>query len=138
MVGFWDGSYMAHLGVPDMKIPITYAITYPKRMKTNVGYLDFDSLGSLDFEKADPEKYPCLGLAYQALSYKNSMAVAMNAANEICVEAFLDKRISFVDIPVIIEKIMEKHVDTDLKVYEDVLRTDMEIREKTTAVLGGL
>jgi len=138
MVGFRDGSYMAHLGVPDMKIPIAYAITYPQRMKTGCGYLDFDTLGSLSFEKADTDKYPCLGLAYQALSYKNSMAVAMNAANEICVEAFLDKRIRFPDIPVIIEKIMEKHVDTDLKLYEDVLRTDMEIREKTTSVLGGL
>lgn len=137
MVEFTDGAYLAQLSNPDMKIPIMYAITYPDRIDSKVQPIEFDKLAQLNFEKVEFNKYKCLKLAYDALEYKNSMNVVLNAANEECVEAFLNRKIRFIEISSIIEKIMNMHDDRDLTEYEDVMSLNNETREKTAEIIGG-
>jgi 1-deoxy-D-xylulose-5-phosphate reductoisomerase len=137
LVEFADCSYKAQLGYPDMKIPIAYAMTYPERYPVETVSLDFGMIGAIHFEDVDHKKFPCLGLAYRSLSYRNSMNVVLNAANEVSVDAFLDRRIGFTDIAHIIEKIMGDHMDRTLDTCDDVFDTDNEIRIKTREYIGG-
>jgi len=109
LVEFIDGSVKAQLGVPDMCIPIQYALTYPDRLKCPVKRLDLAKIKELTFELPDTKKFPCLKLAYIAGKTGGTMPAALNAANDVCVELFLNKKISFYQIPDIIERVMSKH-----------------------------
>jgi 1-deoxy-D-xylulose-5-phosphate reductoisomerase len=108
MVQFTDGSVKAQLGVPDMKVPIQYALSYPYRLDSNFPRLDFTKYASLTFEQPDMQRFPALGLAFQALKDGGNRPCVMNAANEAAVEAFLCGRIGFTDIPKLIEQAMQQ------------------------------
>jgi 1-deoxy-D-xylulose-5-phosphate reductoisomerase len=124
MVEYVDGCVMAQLGVPDMKAPIAYALTYPERVTTGVSPLDLTKLSGLVFMEPDTVKFPSLRLAYDALEGGESLPAVMNAANEVAVAAFLQGRIGFTDIPTIISKTMEAHSAAPLGTIEDVLLVD--------------
>jgi 1-deoxy-D-xylulose-5-phosphate reductoisomerase len=138
MVEYVDGCVMAQLGVPDMKAPIAYALTYPERVATGVRPLDLTVLSGLSFFNPDYARFPSLKLAYQAMESGESMPAVLNAANEVAVEAFLEGRIKFTDIPVIIEKTMDAHVPHALTSIEEVLSVDRWGREKSREFLGSL
>lgn len=129
MVQFKDGSILAQLGVPDMKLPIQYALTFPSRIKSNVDKLDFFKINSLTFEKPDINTFPCLGLAYEALKIGGTMPTVLNAANEELVIQFLNGKIGFYDIPDRIEKAMKRHTPIKQPTIEDILETDKDIRQ---------
>ncbi len=124
MVEYIDGCVIAQLGTPDMKAPIAYALSYPERVSTGVKPLDLTELSGLTFSKPDLERFPCLGLAYRALGEGESMPAVMNAANEVAVEAFLDGRISYLQIARLIEKTMDAHQAYRLGSIEEVLEAD--------------
>jgi 1-deoxy-D-xylulose-5-phosphate reductoisomerase len=107
MVELTDGSVIAQLGVTDMRLPIQYAFSYPERWEAPVPHLDLARMGPLEFQPPDPERFPCLRLAYAALEHGGTWPVVLNAANEVAVEAFLDGGLRFVDIPVVIERALE-------------------------------
>ena len=109
MVEFVDGSVKAQLGVPDMKVPLQYALTYPDHAPTEWPRLDLVETGQLTFEAPDLEKFPCIALAYTALGKGGSAPAALNLANDITVQAFLDDRIRFIDIPRLLETALENH-----------------------------
>ena len=98
MVRYRDGSVLAQLGNPDMRTPIAYCLGLPERIDSGVGELDFGALSALTFQKPDFDRFPCLKLAYQAMNAGGSAPCVLNAANEVAVAAFLDKRIKFTDI----------------------------------------
>ncbi|MBK6772454.1 MAG: 1-deoxy-D-xylulose-5-phosphate reductoisomerase [Ignavibacteria bacterium] len=128
MVEFIDGSIKAQLGIPDMKIPIQYAITYPDRINSVHSKMDFNLFNSLTFEKVDTDKFRCLKIAYDVIKEDSSSAVVMNAANEIAVDLFLNGRIDFLSIPDLIEIELERHTpssDTDL---ENIINIDKDTR----------
>lgn len=115
LVQFCDGSLKAQLGLPDMKLPIVYALSYPDRLHTSFKRFSFTDYPALSFEKPDTANFRCLPLAYSALEKGGNMPCIMNAANETAVNAFLNDRIRFMQIPDIIEKCMEKiHFSSDL------------------------
>jgi 1-deoxy-D-xylulose-5-phosphate reductoisomerase len=136
MVEYVDGCVMAQLGVPDMKAPIAYALTFPERVPTGVKPLDLTALAGLTFSNPDYDRFPALKLAYQALKSGESMPTVLNAANEVAVEAFLDGRIKFTEIPRVIEKIMTAHQPHALATIEEVLYVDLWGRDKTRELLG--
>lgn len=129
MVEYVDGCVIAQLGTPDMKAPIAYALSYPERVATGVKPLDLTTFSGLTFFKPDLDKFPCLGLAYRAISEGESMPAVMNAANEIAVDAFLDGRIGFVQIAETIERTMNAHCAHKLVSIDEVLKADMWSRE---------
>lgn len=136
MVEYVDGCVMAQLGVPDMKAPIAYALTYPERVPTGVKPLDLTTLSGLTFFNPDYARFPALKLAYQALAAGESMPAVLNAANEVAVEAFLGGMIKFTDIPLAIERTMDAHQPQALPTIEEVLLVDRWGREKTRELLG--
>jgi 1-deoxy-D-xylulose-5-phosphate reductoisomerase len=136
MVEYVDGCVMAQLGVPDMKAPIAYALTFPERVETGVKPLDLTSLSGLSFFPPDASRFPALRLAYQAMKAGESMPTVLNAANEVAVEAFLEGRIRFVDIPAVIEKTMSVHSPQPLASIEEVLFVDRWGREKGREIIG--
>ena len=109
MVEFNDGVIMAQLSVADMRIPIQYALSYPQRLPNSLPGIDFYRLNKMHFEKPDLKKFPCLALAYSAAASLGTMPAVLNAANEVSVNNFLNKRISFLAIPKIVEKVMRRH-----------------------------
>lgn len=128
-VEFVDGAVIAQLGLPDMKIPIQYALTYPKRLPMTGEKVSLTSIGNLTFYKPDTEKFKCLELAYRALNMGDSACVVLNSANEEAVRLFLDKRISFLNIGELIEKTMDKHeIIKDMNI-DDVEDLDLWSRE---------
>ncbi len=136
MVEYADGCVMAQLGVPDMKAPIAYALTYPERIPTGVKPLDLTALSGLTFLTPDYQRFPALKLAYDALAAGESMPAVMNAANEVAVEAFLKGRIGFTDIATSILRTMDAHKSRSLVTIEDVLSSDLWAREKTRSLIG--
>lgn len=129
MVEFVDGSIKAQLGVPDMKIPIQYALTYPDRTPANYGWVDFVKLGQMTFFEPDFDKFECLKIAYEVAKLKGTYPTVLNAANEIAVEAFLNGKIKFTKIPEIIKRALDAHkpkFDPDL---EDIFKADQETRK---------
>ncbi|HEY6837943.1 MAG TPA: 1-deoxy-D-xylulose-5-phosphate reductoisomerase [Geobacteraceae bacterium] len=136
MVEYVDGCVMAQLGVPDMKAPIAYALTYPERVATGVKPLDLTDLSGLTFFNPDHDRFPALGLAYRALNEGESMPAVLNAANEIAVEAFLAGKIGFTDIPRTIEKTMAAHQSHRLGSIDDVLHVDRWGREKAREIVA--
>jgi 1-deoxy-D-xylulose-5-phosphate reductoisomerase len=136
MVEYIDGSVIAQLGVPDMKGPIAYALTYPARVTSGVKALDLTTLSGLTFFNPDTERFPALGLAFRAADAGESMPAVMNAANEVAVEAFLEGRISFMAIAESIERVMDAHEVRSLATIEEVLEADRWGRMKAREVLG--
>lgn len=137
MVRYQDGSVMAQLGIPDMRIPIAYALSYPHRLKMNWRPLELTRLGELTFLPAEKKRYPALNLAYQALDAGGTMPAVLNAANEMAVAAFLEKRIGFRDIHRVIEKTMAAHTNTDPTEVEEILEKDRWAREKSASLIEG-
>lgn len=109
LVEFIDGSVLAQLAVADMRIPIQYALTYPKRINSSLKPLNLTEIGSLNFEEVDLDKFPCLRLAYKAAQVGGTMPTVLSSADEVAVQAFLDEKIRFTDIPVVIESVMDKY-----------------------------
>ena len=113
MVEFKDGSVKAQMGVPDMKIPIQYALTYPRHLEAQWERLDFKSLGNLSFQAPDYERFPCIKLAYNSLDKMGTTPAVLNMANDYCVYKFLNGEIKFTDIPMVIESAMNNHQWTE-------------------------
>ncbi|MBR5167148.1 MAG: 1-deoxy-D-xylulose-5-phosphate reductoisomerase [Salinivirgaceae bacterium] len=129
MVQFIDGSVKAQMGLPDMKLPIQYALSYPDRWPSDFGRINFKSQQPLTFEAPDLEKFRCLALAYEALGKGGNMPAIMNAANEVAVDAFLKGRIGFLDIAETIGKTMEQMPFVSQPTYDDYVATDRESRK---------
>lgn len=129
MVQFADGAVMAQLGTPDMRLPIMYALSYPERLSSSFPRLNFGALGELTFEKPDLEKFPNLRHAYTALQQGGNIPCVVNAANEVCVAAFLADRIRFNDMPRLIERAMEQAPFILKPTLEDYFATDKEVRK---------
>ena len=124
MVQFADGSVKAQLGTPDMRLPIQYAFSYPYRLPLTTERLDFSKLSSLTFEQPDPVRFRNLGLSFEALNQGGNMACILNAANEVCVAAFLKERIGFLQMSDVIERTMQKVDFIKAPTYEDYVATD--------------
>lgn len=135
MVEFVDGSVKAQLGVPDMKIPIQYALTYPDRSPLNGARVDFPKLHSMTFYQPDREKFRCLQLAFDALALGGTAPAAMNAANEIAVEAFLTRKVSFQRIPQLIEEALSSHRVRPQPELEHIIETDTSTRAFVRALI---
>jgi 1-deoxy-D-xylulose-5-phosphate reductoisomerase len=128
MIEMVDGSVIAQMGVTDMRHAIQYALTYPERYDSELPPLDLARLSSLHFEAPDLERFPCISLAYRALRTGGTLPAAMNAANEEAVQAFIDERISFADIPQVIKSVMDEHRTSDVKDLETVVDADRSAR----------
>jgi 1-deoxy-D-xylulose-5-phosphate reductoisomerase len=128
MVEFVDGSVKAQLGLPDMKLPIQFALTYPDRSPMNGARVDFPRLGSMTFFEPDRDKFRCLQLASDALGLGGTAPAVLNAANEVAVGAFLNRRISFEKIPLIIERALAKHTVRRSPELHDIVEIDRETR----------
>ena len=139
MVEFQDNSILAQLGNPDMRVPIAYAFSWPERVPFQEPGLDLFGPGaSLTFERVDEKTFPCLGYARKALEYGDSYAIALNGANEILVELFLQGRISFMDIPDKLGIIMEEHIPVPIDSIETILRVDRQVREEAARLAAGV
>ena len=128
MVQYEDGAVKAQLGMPDMRLPIQYAFSYPQRIKSSFDRLDFSLLKELTFEQPDTNRFRCLALAYEALNQGGNMACILNAANEVVVSAFLKERIPFLRMSEVIEETMAKVSFIHTPTYEDYVATDAEAR----------
>jgi 1-deoxy-D-xylulose-5-phosphate reductoisomerase len=128
MVEFVDGSVLAQLGPTDMRMPIQYALTYPERVASNQVALDWSKLKRLDFEKASTRRYPCLKLAREAMKKGGALPCALNAADEIAVAAFLERKLPFQGIPEVVERVLGRMPRMKLQKMEDVLSADAEAR----------
>jgi 1-deoxy-D-xylulose-5-phosphate reductoisomerase len=132
MIEFVDTSIIAQMGIPDMRVPIAYALTYPDRYESDLPSLDLSSIGNLTFEAPDFDRFPCLKLAMDAIEMGQTMPAVLNAANEIAVRAFLDRLITYKDISEIIRMVMYNHRPVPLQEMQDVLDADLWAREETT------
>ena len=135
MVSFIDGTVMAQLGIPDMKGAIAYALSYPDRLRLEHPVPDFVSIGAFTFEAPDLENFPCLALAHQACETDGTLPAVLNAANEVAVEAFLGKQISFLKIPEVIRKTMDRHTVIANPTLEDILRADRWARKEAHTLI---
>ncbi len=135
MVQFTDGSIKAQMGLPDMKLPIQYAFTYPDRLQTNFPRLDFDICNQLTFEKPDLERFRNLGFAYYAMEKGGNMPCILNAANELVVAAFLKEKIGFLQMSDIIEEVMMKAHFVAKPTYDDYVKTDAMVRVLTNQLI---
>lgn len=124
MVEYIDGSVLAQLGNPDMRTPIAYALGYPERIESGVGGLDLFKIARLDFEVPDTARFPCLALAFEVLRRGGTAPAVLNAANEVAVEAFLQNRIGFTEIPRLIEAVLEQVVIINARDVSDVVDAD--------------
>ncbi|MEN6525665.1 MAG: 1-deoxy-D-xylulose-5-phosphate reductoisomerase [Candidatus Polarisedimenticolia bacterium] len=138
MVEFKDGSIIAQLGAADMRHPIQYALTWPERLEGVVARLDLAALGSLTFERPDRDAFRCLDLAYHALAAGGDAPARLNAANEVAVRAFLDGRIGFLDIPELLQRVLDSEPTNPIVELEDVLSADRRAREAARAILAAL
>lgn len=136
MVEFCDGAIKAQLSQTDMRIPIQYALSYPQRLAVNYGFVDFVKLKSLNFFEPDFNKFPCLRLAFEAALAGGTLPAVMNAANEICVEHFLNQKIGFRDIPKFVEKVMLEHKNINCPNVKDIFVMDKWSRTRTNEIIG--
>lgn len=136
MVQFYDGSLMAQLGAPDMRIPIQVALTWPERIPLNTPRIDLATLGSLSFFAPDFEKFPCLALAFEAGKCGGVAPAMLNAANEIAVAKFLEEKIRFVDIPKIVGKVLARAPVSKSISLDDALLADTEARKLAMEFIG--
>jgi len=136
LVEYHDGSVLAQMGNPDMKIPIAYALAYPRRMKADHSmFLDLTEIGTLRFSKPDHEQYPALKLAYRAGRTGGTLPAVMNGANEKSVEAFLHRRISFYEILDLVEKVMSTHAVVSEPTLDEILAADSWAKEQTEILI---
>ena len=135
MVQYEDGAVKAQLGVPDMRLPIQYAFSYPQRIKASFDRLDFATMKELTFEQPDTNRFRCLALAYEALNRGGNMACIVNAANEVVVSAFLKDRLPFLRMSEVIEQCMGKVPFIQTPTYEDYVATDAEARRVAESLI---
>ena len=136
MVEYVDGSVLAQLGNPDMRTPIAHALAWPERIVSGVAPLDIIAQGRLDFEAPDEARFPCLRLAREAAETGGSASAVLNAANEVAVAAFLEKRLSYVDIPKVIDAIMNRVSIIEPLSLEDVQDADAQARRLAEEVVA--
>jgi 1-deoxy-D-xylulose-5-phosphate reductoisomerase len=135
MVEYIDGSIVAQMGITDMRIPISYALSYPKRLRLDLPPLNLYHMDGLTFLPPDIERFPCLRLAYRSMEMGETMPAVLNAANEVAVNSFLEETIKFTDIPSVVEKVMEYHQVKPLVTLDDALRADQWARERTKKLI---
>ncbi|MBL6986618.1 MAG: 1-deoxy-D-xylulose-5-phosphate reductoisomerase [Methylobacter sp.] len=138
MVDYVDGTVLAQMGNPDMRIPIAYSMAWPERFDSGVEPLNIFDVGRMDFQEPNLERFPCLRLAYEAIATGGTMPTILNAANEIAVEAFLNEQVRFTDIPVIIERCMKKIEAKPADTLEIILDTDQQARLVSTQIVEEL
>ena len=136
MVRYRDGSVLAQLGNPDMRTPIAYCLGLPERIDSGVGELDFGALSALTFQKPDFDRFPCLKLAYQAMNAGGSAPCVLNAANEVAVATFLDKRIKFTDIAKVVAHCLAQNFSDGRYDIEGLLAQDAQTRRQAEAFIG--
>ena len=136
MVRYRDGSVLAQLGNPDMRTPIAYCLGLPERIDSGVGELDFSALSALTFQKPDFDRFPCLKLAYQAMNAGSAAPCVLNAANEVAVAAFLDKRIKFTDIAQVVAHCLAQDFSDGRHDIESLLAQDAQTRRQAEAFIG--
>ncbi len=136
LVEYCDGSVIAQLGNPDMRTPIAHALGHPERIPSGVDFLDLVRIGNLHFEAPDTLRFPCLRLAYEALRAGSAAVIALNAANEVAVAEFLERRIGFADIPMVIESVMQNTVAQPIASIDDVQRADAQARADALVICG--
>ncbi len=135
MVEYYDGSVIAQLGIPDMQIPIAYALSYPNRLPNRLPSLDLCQVRDLNFYPPDLEKFECLALAKQALTLGGEAPCLLNAANEVVVQAYLDQQIHFLDIPRIVRKVLLEHPTKQITSLEQLLETDRFARMRAAEMI---
>jgi 1-deoxy-D-xylulose-5-phosphate reductoisomerase len=135
MVAYTDGSMLAQLGPPDMRVPIAHALAWPARMKTPVERLDLAAIGTLDFQAPDDERFPAIALARAALDSGNGSTAVLNAANEVAVQSFLDNLIGFLDITKFVEKTLELVQASPIRTLDDFRALDTETRVVTESLV---
>ncbi len=135
MVQFQDGTIMANLGPKSMQIPIAYALDYPNRLVNNIEKIDLFEIENLAFEKPDLEKFQCLKLAFEAIKKGHSYQVVLNATNEVLVDAFLNKKITYTQIPKGIKKMLDAHNLVELNTVEEILALDHKVKEETRKMI---
>lgn len=138
MVEYDDGAVLAQLGNPDMRTPIAHGLAWPERIGSGVQRLDLAALGRLDFEQVDVQRFPSLVLARDVAGREQSLSIALNAANEVAVQSFLDELIPFTGIPFIIEKVLEQTQANEAHTIEEVLDIDKQARTKAAAEMNRL
>jgi 1-deoxy-D-xylulose-5-phosphate reductoisomerase len=137
MVEMIDGSVIAEMAIPDMAIPVAYALAYPDRLPlTHLKQLSLAECGALTFEQPDLNRFPCLRLAFEALKAAGTMPCALNAANEVMVAAFLAGETQFLDIARNIETVMERHSNQPARTLEDLIETDGWARAQARELIG--
>ncbi|MDA8231247.1 MAG: 1-deoxy-D-xylulose-5-phosphate reductoisomerase [Magnetospirillum sp.] len=137
-VAYVDGSVLAQMGSPDMRTPIAYALGWPKRIPAPAPKLDLAAIAQLTFEAPDPVRFPALRLARLALQTGGSAPTVLNAANEVAVQAFLDRRIRFLDIATVVERTLEAMANRSLDSIDDVLAEDQGARARASSVIAGM
>jgi len=130
MVSYEDGSILAQMGKPDMRLSIAHGLAWPDRVESGVESLDLMTMDRLDFEPVDRQRYPCVALAEAAVQGSESMAIALNAANEIAVDGFLRELIRFTEIPMIVEAVMNQTAAVEAPTMADIIAIDSEARSK--------
>jgi 1-deoxy-D-xylulose-5-phosphate reductoisomerase len=138
LVEYVDGSVLAQLGAPDMRIPIAYTLAYPERMPTPCERLDLIKVGRLDFEAPDLDRFPALGLARQAMAAGGAKPAILNAANEIAVASFLDSRVGFLQIATIVRETLERYDPPGPRSLDEVLAVDAEARAVARELTGAV
>ncbi|MBI9079011.1 MAG: 1-deoxy-D-xylulose-5-phosphate reductoisomerase [Pseudodesulfovibrio sp.] len=130
LVEYVDGSQLAHMGTPDMQVPIAHCLCFPNRVAVDVPQLNLAQVGNLTFEEPDLEAFPCLRLAQEAFDAGPSHLTVLNAANEVAVAAFLNEKINFLDIPTMIESALDRHATTNVSTSEAILDLDNSVRKE--------
>jgi 1-deoxy-D-xylulose-5-phosphate reductoisomerase len=139
MVTYNDGSVVAQLGNPDMRTPIAHALAWPERIASGVEPLNIIDVAKLDFEQPDLERFPCLRLCYEAIKMGGSATTILNAANEVAVAAFLDEKVGFNDIAVLIDQTLNKaNITNDVSSLEGILKADAEARTITNECIAAI
>ncbi len=138
MVEYVDGSVIAQLGMPDMRVPIAYALAYPERLKLDLPTLDLFSVQTLTFQEPDLGRYPCLDLAFNACKAGGTMPAVLNASNEVAVQAFLDKRIPFLGIARLVDKVMQEHELAPATELEAILAADTWARRRAEEAIDSI
>ena len=138
MVDYVDGTVLAQMGNPDMRVPIAYSMAWPERFDSGVEPLNIFDVRRMDFEEPNLERFPCLRLAYQAINQGGIMPTVLNAANEIAVDAFLNEQVRFTDIPVIIERCMEKFEANPASSLDIILDADQQARQASKQIITEL
>jgi 1-deoxy-D-xylulose-5-phosphate reductoisomerase len=138
LVEYRDGSVIAQLGVPDMRVPIAYALSYPRRMIRGEAGLDLVNAGALTFFKPDPVRFPALKLAYAAAETGGTMPAVLNAANEVAVTAYIDEEIGFNEISHLVDKVLSRHRVRVEPRIEEILAADRQAREEAWNTIKGI